>query len=194
MTKGRWFTFGTVLLLLHVGAEVKAASLDGVSVTIDWWLIDASIGQQVVTVGPDIEVSCPDASSGVNGSLCNPFVNDTVTFDLGSDSIAFQVLDTTCPSCVYAMQDFNGYRFSGLGVGGYWDHFFLETNILGLSESRGTFDGSTLSINLAGLNFSPNQWFAVTLLAAPVPVPPALWLFVFAICGTCSLLATRHGV
>lgn len=190
MEKNNWKVWAKAFVLFQASAGAQASSLNGASVAIDWIFpnLFESIGGQVVTVGPNVEVSCPDASTGIDGSLCNPFFTDSVTFDIGSDSIAYHMIDTTVRS-TYGNAEFNGYRFAGLGAGGLWDHVVLETNISGLTLSRIAFDGLTLWVNLAGLNFEPEQQFDVTLVAAPtpVPVPSALWLLFSAVGGIFTL-------
>jgi|GEM_PF-6675918 len=145
--------------LVGCSACAGAADLTGTTVKAEWLFPDIAtpIATDMLTVGAGPEIDCPGP-----GSFCAAWGSTDVQYDIAAHTISFLALEATG----HASASFNGYRFSGLDAGGAWSGASLTSNIAGLNNTRLSFDGSSLWLDMKGLLVPANGQWTVTLASA----------------------------
>lgn len=161
-----------VFLLAAAHPASAAPDLSGLTLGVDWQFPDAATVYTHDTIVVDTasaELTCP-----IGGNICDPLSFANSSFDVGSNTIA---LSTSVPS--FTVFPFNGFRVTGLALGGPWTGFALSTNYAGLTTSLVSFDGDVLRVNLSGLTAPSAEeagFVSITLLDREAPEPAVLML------------------
>ncbi|UAK23133.1 PEPxxWA-CTERM sorting domain-containing protein [Sphingomonas nostoxanthinifaciens] len=155
-------------------SPAMAVDLTGASIGVTWLFPDSSTVYQSQTfvAGPGVELTCPGGSVG--GGLCSGFV-DASTIDLGVDTLSLTITDGTSS---WTSPAFNGYEFSGLSAHGAIAGYSLATSFAGLDDSRISFTGDSISVNMEGISPVAGQSFTITLLDGAVPEASSWAMFV----------------
>ncbi len=170
-------------LVLSAPAAAIPVDLTGDTITVEYYYPDLSTLYRTanVLVGAGVEINCP---SGVTTGVCDALLGD-FTLDFGADTVSFS---QTGFAGSYNAGSFNGWVFSGLDYGAAIASVVLTSSsgLTGLDQSRVSFTGNSISLNLAGINpaANPNSWLLTVTTVTPVaevPLPAALPLFASAL-------------
>ena len=181
---------GVVAAVCGLGAGPLFATLIGDSVDLAI-LLDSANGNQVIAVAEDVIVveGAPEAAFGANGELILDVEASSVGLVVGPglNPDPFQFADAFPDGTPV---DFFGILYADLNwvndpTGEIVGFLPIDTNIIGLDDSRVQFAPNAVAVDLKGLEITVGSYFEVGLLTTheEVPEPTTVALMALGLLG-----------